>query len=351
MDIKEIFLKIFEQLKESSHSKFKNQSSEFRNVLNLPVEEIGSIIDMVLTPTQPITQGVSESDEQNLDNNSQTLLPSDLGKSSPESAPPIHEPLEISQGNVETLKGGQDPRKSPSPRKPRIHEPPAQRPFSGRTTLPVVDPSLPPTPISIGNLEPVDISNEEQVITTQPTIKRYSGKTKEFFDWAEKMLKNHYSGSAHIASVPCQICRYYCRECEMQGNVIDNYSCMATCKLEYYNLSGNLSCSKFTLWEKNEYLEKELSEISKDFFLGYMLILCHNHRTAFTQGKIFDIKEKIREQLYQKCVDEEYLENLEHSVVIGIDGLLNMEGKAVPMGIYISNEHLEFFKKTFDLML
>ena len=74
---------------------------------------------------------------------------------------------------------------------------------------------------------------------------RFSGITDEFSKWAERELKNHYSGTMHESGVPCQICRYYCRHCGMHGDVMEEFSCTATCKLEYFNLSGNLSSSRF----------------------------------------------------------------------------------------------------------
>ncbi|MHA1439257.1 MAG: hypothetical protein ACTSPD_16930 [Promethearchaeota archaeon] len=374
MDEKYIFLKIIEQLKESNHSKFKKDSSEFKEILNLSLDEVRTIIDRILSSKPLSHQERPESIGKKYD-----IKPSPHSQDYPKSPDDVedNEPIfpfqdhqgysessikngsnKATQSSTDFIEQGKKGIKKMKKRKesvygtkkktssfPQVHSP------SGRKVPEKINPTNPPVPLSFpDDFKPVDITMEEQVITIEGAKKVFSGKTKEFFDWAEKELKSHYSGSTNRYSVPCQICRYYCRECEMQGNVIDNYPCLATCKLLHFNHSRNLSCSKFTLWDKNEYMEKGLPKISKDFFLGYILILCHNHRIAFTQGKRTDIKNNIRDQLYQKSIDGEYIEDLGHSVIIGIDELINREGESIPIGIYISKDHLNYFRKTYCLM-
>ncbi|MHA1248663.1 MAG: hypothetical protein ACTSRP_01595 [Candidatus Helarchaeota archaeon] len=377
MDEKDVFLEIFIQLKESKHHKFMSNRSEFENILNLPINDISTYIDLILNPQYIINKN-SESNREIDSNKIQSITSNDKNKGEKE-FDPFTKSLVYTPSDKKEQKESQNSKKDSFQKESTHHKLRSQISSTSRKEIPPtslsqistsnhqksgkdkqankirttpndIDTTLPPSSFSIGESEPVDISNKKQVIIVKKTIRKYSGYTKEFFERAEKELKNLYSGTSNKVSVPCQICRYYCRECELKGDVIENFSCLSTCKLLFFNHSGDLSCSKFTLWDKKDFEEKRLTHINKDFFLGYMLILCHNHRIAFTQGRKSEIKKNIREQLYRKAVDEDYLENLENAVIIKIKGMINSEGEAIPMGIYISKEHLEFFKETYKLM-
>ena len=189
----------------------------------------------------------------------------------------------------------------------------------------------------------------ESTETVQRTVKKFIKELNNSLIEAEEELKNHYSVNGTLAGIPCQMCRYYCRNCKMGDDVMEGFDCTATCNLQYYNLRGYLSCARYTLWSLNDFEERNFTGIPGNFFRGFMLILCHNHHKAFKQ-KSYKLTKRIREQLYEKDKSKKYAEEIGSFVTIRLENLLEQGDKSVPIGIYISREHLDHFKETFDLM-
>ncbi len=183
---------------------------------------------------------------------------------------------------------------------------------------------------------------ENQVLTIELT-----GENKKYHDDAEYLLRDIYSGKNHEVGVPCQICRSYCRDCEMSGNVREEHACTATCSLIHFNSKKLVSSRKFELWSTKELeqLETKVKVDLEDFFRGSMLILCHNHGLAFS-----GFKENIRSQIYDKFINKNYKTIPGGDIIIAIKNILYINSnEEVPVEFMFSEEHLKCFKYTYEI--
>ncbi|MHA1684757.1 MAG: hypothetical protein ACTSUE_27710, partial [Promethearchaeota archaeon] len=217
----------------------------------------------------------------------------------------------------------------------------------------------PPVEPPIGGVEKPTVGDGRNVIIHgPPTEVRYTNKPesyskeheKKFNEAKNRLIFNHYGGTKSRREIPCQICRYYCEECEVYDDkAVRGFSCTSTCKMIHLRVYDKQEISHWhkKLWDKDDFREVGPGpEFRDDFHEGYIVITCPDHASILTPLII----PEFRKQIKKAYENGDYKHN-DKLYFLNIPNLVEQPNhQNIPFGIVFTDEHFEAFIHTYEIM-